>query len=513
MPGADASIAPWSADAELPAVPALRDDLTADVCVVGAGIAGLSTAARIAEEGLTVVVLDREGIGAGETGRTTAHLTAAIDTRFRHLERLHGSEGARLAAASHTAAIQMIALRAQRAAQRCRFEWVDGYLFDREDGDPDALREEADAARRAGLAAEMVAPPLPFATGPCVRFARQAQLHPLCYLGALAAEVRGGRGRILRAEATDFEDGEPAVVRTRSGPSVRARSLVVATDSPVNDRVVIHTKQPSSRTYAIAFASPERFPRGLFWDTEDPYHYLRLARIGPDPGETVLIVGGEDHRTGEADDAARRFDVLEAWTRERVPDLGRVSHRWSGQVQEPVDGLAFVGRNPGDRHVYVATGFGGNGITHGTLAGVVLTELILGRPSAWARVYEPGRVSLRAAPRFLRENAKTAAHYAELVTGGDVGDEEEIAPGEGAIVRHGVRKVAVHRDESGILHRRSAYCTHLGCVVAWNGAERTWDCPCHGSRFDVEGAVIHGPAVEPLATVEESAPTARPVTA
>jgi nitrite reductase/ring-hydroxylating ferredoxin subunit len=336
-------------------------------------------------------------------------------------------------------------------------------------------------------------------------------VHALRYLGALAAEVRGGRGRIFRAEATEFEDGEPTTVRTRSGFCVRARSLVVATDSPVNDRFVIHTKQSSSRTYAIAFATPGRFPRGLFWDTLDPYHYLRLGRVGPDPGEDVLIVGGEDHRIGEADDPERRYDVLEAWTRERIASLGRVTHRWSGQVQEPVDGLAFIGRNPGDRHVYVATGFSGNGITHGTLAGDLLTDLILGRPNEWAAVYEPGRISLRAAPGFLRENAKTAGHYAELVSGGDVDDEQEIAPGEGAIVRRGLRKVAVHRDLAGELHERSAFCTHLGCVVAWNGAEHTWDCPCHGSRFGVDGEVVHGPATAPLAPVDQTSPSPRPV--
>ncbi len=508
------SSSPWAAGTALPGVPALHEDLTTEVCVVGAGIAGLATAARIAAEGLSVVVLDRVGIGAGETGRTTAHLTCALDARFRRLERFHGPEGARRAAASHAAAIEMIAAQTARAPEECWFEWVDGYLFDPEGGDADALHEEAEAARRAGLdVEELAAPPLPFATGRCLRFPRQAQVHALRLLEALAAQVRGGRGRIFRAEATEFEDGEPATVRTSEGLRVRARSLVIATDTPINNRFAIHTKQASSRTYAIAFPPPAGFPRGLFWDTLEPYHYVRRARVGPDPGGEVLMVGGEDHRTGEAEDADARYERLEAWARDRIGGLGRVTHRWSGQVQEPVDGLAFIGRNPGDGHVYVATGFSGNGITHGTLAGVLLADLVLGRPNDWASVYEPGRISLRAAPSFLRENVKTAGHYAELASGGDVEDEEQIARGQGAIVRRGLRKVAVYRDPSGELHERSAHCTHLGCVVAWNGAERTWDCPCHGSRFDVDGNVVHGPAVAPLAAVDDPKPDPRPVPA
>lgn len=511
MSRAGASSPPWTAGADLPAMPDLQHDVTADVCVVGAGIAGLSVAAELAEEGLTVVVLDREGIASGETGRTTAHLTAAMDSRFRHLERMHGPEGARLAAASHTAAVERIAARAGRASVDCRFERVDGYLFDPSGTDPEALAEEAAAARRAGLDVEELAQaPVPFATGHCLRFPAQGQVHAQRYLLALAADVRG---RMFRADATSFEDGEPTIVRTRTGHAVRARSLVIATDSPVNDRVVLHTKQASYRTYAIACEGADAFPRGLFCDTLDPYHYVRRARIGEDPGREVLIVGGEDHRTGDADGPEGCWDALEAWCRDRAPALGRVLYRWSGQVQEPVDGLAYIGRNPGDQNVYVATGFGGNGMTHGTVAGRLIADLVLGRPNEWEAVYQPGRITARAATEFLRENAKTAARYADLVTPGDVADEEQIAAGEGAIVRRGLQKVAVYRDAAGLLHRCSAHCTHLGCVVAWNAAERTWDCPCHGSRFDVEGRVLHGPANGPLAEVEEPASVGKPATA
>jgi glycine/D-amino acid oxidase-like deaminating enzyme/nitrite reductase/ring-hydroxylating ferredoxin subunit len=508
------SASPWDADEDLPALTPMHEDVSTDVCVVGAGIAGLSVAAELAERGLSVVVLDRHGLAAGETRRTTAHLTAVLDHRYERLERMHGEDGARLAAASHMQAIDLIERRTAHGPLDCHFVRTDAHLFDPIDAEPTALPQEAEAARRAGLLVDELAPgPLPFRAGVCLRFRDQAQVHPIRYALLLASVVRAARGRFFRADANRFEDGEPAVVQTVQGHSVRARFVVVATDTPVNDRFVIHTKQASYRTYAIAAEPPDRFPRGLFWDTLDPYHYVRCARVGPEPGRDALIVGGEDHRTGAAEDEESRFRSLEAWAQANIPGLGRVTERWSGQVQEPVDGLAFIGRNPGDRHVYVATGFSGNGITYGTIAGRLIADLVLDQPNDWARLYEPGRVKLRAAGEFVRENATTAAHYAELVTPGEAGDETEIAPGQGAVLREGLQKVAVYRDEAGGLHRRSAFCTHLGCVVAWNTAERTWDCPCHGSRFDVDGGVVHGPAVSPLTAVEEAKPTAKPVLA
>jgi glycine/D-amino acid oxidase-like deaminating enzyme/nitrite reductase/ring-hydroxylating ferredoxin subunit len=503
----EAASTPW--DDGIPArLPLLDADLSADVVVIGAGIAGLSTAAHLAEAGLRVVALDRAGVGAGETGRTTAHLTAVLDARFVRLERLHGAEGARIVAASHAAAIADIERRA--SAFDCGFRRVDAFLFE-EDGDSrDALLAEADAARRAGVQVEVMArAPLPFDTAACLRFPDQAQVHPLLYLQALARTVVSRGGRLHRAEAARFEDGDTVRVETSGGFAVTGRSLVVATDSPVNDRVVIHTKQPSYRTYAIAFEKAGDVASGLFWDTADPYHYVR--RTGTGPGDR-LIVGGEDHRTGQEDDAEARYGRLEEWARRRFRSLGPVVHRWSGQVQEPVDGLAYIGRNPGDRHVYVATGFSGNGMTHGALAGRILSDLVLGREGPWAKLYDPGRIRWRAVPAFVRENANTAAQYADLVTGGEVDDVGDVAPGEGAVVRDGLTKTAVYRDEAGVVHACSAICPHLGCVVAWNGGEKTWDCPCHGSRFDVDGAVLHGPANSPLGEAAPDAPAARPAT-
>jgi nitrite reductase/ring-hydroxylating ferredoxin subunit len=277
---------------------------------------------------------------------------------------------------------------------------------------------------------------------------------------------------------------------------------VVATHTPVNDRVVVHTKQAAYRTYVLAArVLPRSVVRALYWDMEEPYHYARCHETGAGP--TWLIVGGEDHKTGQADDAVARQRRLESWMRDHFPTAGPVEFRWSGQVFEPNDGLGLIGRNPGDAdNVYVATGFAGNGMTHGAIAGLLLTDLILGRANPWADVYDPGRVTLRAVGEFARENLNVVAQYADHFTPGEVESAEDIPLGRGAIVRDGLKKLAVYRDTAGALHGRSAHCTHLGCVVAWNSGEGTWDCPCHGSRFATDGRALSGPATEPLAEVE-----------
>jgi Rieske Fe-S protein len=249
----------------------------------------------------------------------------------------------------------------------------------------------------------------------------------------------------------------------------------------------------------------------LYWDTPDPYHYIRLqevdARLDPARLDDILIVGGEDHKTGQEDDADERFKCLEDWTRERFPMVKSIDFRWSGQVMEPVDYMGFIGRNPGvDEHIYIATGDSGNGITHGTIAGMLLSDLILGKENPWEKLYDPSRKTLRAAGEFLKENLNVAAQYADWARQSEVGSYDEIEPGSGAVVRRGTSKVAVFKDEQGTIHERSAVCTHLYCIVNWNTAERTWDCPCHGSRFDPYGNVVNGPAISPLEAVKSESP-------
>jgi glycine/D-amino acid oxidase-like deaminating enzyme/nitrite reductase/ring-hydroxylating ferredoxin subunit len=502
----------WVATAEVPAHSLLNENTHADVCIVGAGIAGMTTAYLLAREGKSVVVLDDGRIGGGMTERTTAHLSNAIDDRYFEIERLHGEKGARLAAQSHTAAIDRIEAIIAEEAIDCEFERLDGYLFVPPGESKEVLERELKAAHRAGLTeVEQVerAPMAAFDTGSCLRFPRQAQFHPLKYLSGLSRAIERDGGRIFTGtHASTMEGGAQARVETSDGFVITADAIVIATNTPVNDIVTIHTKQAPYASYVIGARVPGgSVTRALYWDTPDPYHYVRVQSVSSEDGNhyDVLIVGGEDHKTGQEENGHERHARLEAWARERFPQIEGIEFRWSGQVMEPVDGVAFIGRNPGDpRNVYIATGDSGMGMTHGTIAGILITDLIMKRECSWAPLYDPSRITLRAPLEYVKENLNVAAQYVEdYLTGGDVDSAEEIAAGEGAIIRRGLTKVAAYRDEQGALHECSALCPHLGCVVSWNGVEKTWDCPCHGSRFDHQGRVINGPANSGLASLEE----------
>jgi glycine/D-amino acid oxidase-like deaminating enzyme/nitrite reductase/ring-hydroxylating ferredoxin subunit len=505
----DQSRSVWMDTTEVPVESALTDRTSADVCIVGAGIAGMTTAYLLAREGKSVVVLDDGPIGGGMTERTTAHLVNALDDRYFELERLHGEEGARLAAESHTAAINAIEAIVQQEAIDCEFERLDGYLFVPPRESQKVLDDELEAVHKAGLTDIEKVERVPwdsYDTGPALRFPNQAQFHPLKYLAGLAEAIKLKRGRIYtQTHATEIEGGKQARIDTTGGGVVNAAAVVVATNTPVNDLIAIHTKQAAYQTYVIGARIPKgSVTRGLYWDTPDPYHYIRIETIGKGAkAYDVLIVGGEDHKTGQQNDANKRFGALERWTRHRFPMVEGIEYRWSGEVMEPIDGLAFIGRNPMDKdNVFIATGDSGNGMTHGTIAGILLTDLIMGRKNAWSSIYDPSRITLKALPEFARENLNVAMQYTDLVVAGDVDSVDEIKLGAGAIVSHGLSKIAAYRDPEGQVHEFSAVCPHLGCIVKWNSMENTWDCPCHGSRYDALGKVIQGPANSDLAEVE-----------
>ena len=500
---------PWPTTAAPPRFAALTKDAAADVCIVGAGIAGLSTAYLLARQGKSVIVLDDGPIASGQTQRTTAHLSNAIDDRYVEIEKIHGHDGARLAAESHTAAIDRIEAIAQAEGVECDFLRLDGYLFTPPDESTEILDQECEAARRAGLTdVELVdrAPIESFNTGRALRFPRQGQFHPLKYLTGLARAIQSHGGQIFcDTHVSRVDGGEAAHIQIKDGPTVTADAVVVATNTPINDLVAIHTKQAPYISYAIAGRVPRgSVTRALYWDTLEYYHFVRLQPLSAD--DDLLIVGGEDHKEGQADDGPRRWANLEQWAREHFPMLGAIEHRWSGMVMETIDGLAFIGRNPLDKeNVYIVTGDSGMGMTHGTIAGILLTDLIVGRENPWNAIYDPSRKPVwgMAWKEYLMENVNVAKQYArDWLTGGDVASVDEIPRGRGAVVRRGMRKIAAYRDEHGGLHECSAVCSHLGCIVHWADASKTWDCPCHGSQFDPFGQVINGPANTPLEPVE-----------
>jgi glycine/D-amino acid oxidase-like deaminating enzyme/nitrite reductase/ring-hydroxylating ferredoxin subunit len=487
--------------------PSLLEDAMAKVCIVGAGIAGLTTAYLLNRAGHSVIVVDDGPIAGGETGRTTGHLSNAIDRRYFSIERLHGQKGARLVAESHSQAIEAIENIIATERIDCDFERLNGYLFVPAGASTEILHQELEAAHRAGLLEVSLLPRAPlecFNTGPCVCFPGQAQFHPLKYMTALAAVIEQRGGRIFTGtHATNIEGGPTASVQT-NGPTVHSDYVVVATNTPVNDLVAIHTKQAAYRSYVVGARIPQAsVTRALFWDTGDPYHYLRIHRHSIQ-NKDLLMVGGEDHKTGQADDSVKRFGRLEEWAKARFPMIEGFDYHWSGQVMESVDGLAYIGANPMDAaNVFIATGDCGMGMTHGTIAGILLTELILGHDHAWKALYDPSRITAGAVADFTRETLNFGAQYKDWLTPGDVSSTDAIPLGSGAVIRRGLSKVAVYRHSNGSLEEFSAVCPHLGCIVGWNSTEQTWDCPCHGSRFDVSGRVLNGPAIVGLDPVTE----------
>jgi glycine/D-amino acid oxidase-like deaminating enzyme/nitrite reductase/ring-hydroxylating ferredoxin subunit len=481
-----------------------QGETPADVCVVGAGIAGLTTAYLLAGEGKKVVVLDEGPIGSGQTGRTSAHLASAIDDRFQEIERILGKEASRIQYESHAAAIDRIEQIARNEGIECDFKRLNAYLFPLPTDPPDFLDKELAAAHRAGFSDSEKATRITLAgyeTGPCIRFGNQARFHPLKYLIGLARalEKRGGTiytgCRVKDVQGSDPKKNQPARATIDDGPSaVLADAIVVATNTPapINDWFGIYTKQASYRTYLVAMqVPPGSVTDALYWDSGDPYHYVRLE--APD----LLLVGGEDHKTGHGPQGEQPFERLIAWTKEKFPMAGAVKYRWSGQVQEPADGPAFIGRAlTANENVYVITGDSGMGLTHGTLGAMLITDLIVGRPNDWEKVYDPGRKEFNT--EFVKENVDVIAQYKDFLTPWQVRSPDELKPGQGAVMREGLSKVAAYKDDAGRVHKHSAVCTHLQCVVRWNGIERSWDCPCHGSRFDPLGKVVMGPAIDDL---------------
>lgn len=494
-------------EVKLPTFPTLNENLYTDVCIVGAGISGLTCAYTLLQQGKSVVILDQNLGENSQTMRTTAHLSWALDDRYFDIEKLFGEEGSALAAESHSKAINFIEEIVLKEKIDCHFERVNGYLFAVDQEEVKTLDKEFTAITKIGKEIHKL-DQVPFNSAskamPCLQFPKQAQFHIGKYMqGLLEAVVRLG-GRVYdQTHVNQIEENAVVIVKTDSGCAVEAHSVIVATCTPINDRVYIHTKQSAYRTYVIAASVPKgSIPKGLYWDTLDPYHYIRLEVDLNHPDLEWLIIGGEDHKTGQDADIEERYQNLEKWAHVYFPKVENFTYHWSGQVYEPIDSLAFIGRNPGNKNIYIVTGDSGNGMTHGTIAGLLLPDLILGAKNPWESLYDPSRKTIAAVSEFMEENLNVLMQYKDWLTPGDVQTITNLEVDEGVILRRGLKKIAVFKDKEGKLFFNSAFCPHLGGCVRWNSGEKSWDCPCHGSRFDAKGKVIVGPAVSDLSPCE-----------
>ncbi|PYR79268.1 MAG: FAD-dependent oxidoreductase [Acidobacteria bacterium] len=497
----------WIDSESLPRFPKLARDERADVVVVGGGITGLTAAFLLTRAGRSVAVLERDRCARIDTGHTSAHVTMVTDMRLSDLVKSFGRDHAQAVWDAGLAAIAQIDDIVRSEAIDCGFAWVPNYVHapglmssNVEDVD---FREEARIAAELGFDAEFVAD-VPVMGQPGVRYDNQARFHPRMYLAGLARAIEKAGGRIYEhSEACEFND-QPLSV-TANGCTITCGDVMLATHTPLtgNSNIAVammfQSKLALYTSYVVAGRAPHRrVPDALFSDTADPYHYLR---VDPHRDYDVVIFGGEDHKTGQATDTDACYARLERDLRVLIPDVA-VTHRWSGQVIETPDGLPYLGRNA--EHQYSATGFAGNGMTFGTLGAMIAVDGILGRANPWTDLFETGRTKVRHSLwDYVREN-KDYPYYLirDRFAGAEGRTLRSLKRGEGRILDLNGTRVAAYRDEDGKAVLRSPTCTHLGCEVAWNGAERTWDCPCHGSRFKPDGEVIAGPAESPLPEIE-----------
>lgn len=501
----------WSISARLPQYAALTEDVSADVAVVGGGITGLTTAYLLANTGKRVVVLERERCASIDTGHTTAHLTMVTDARLRELVKAFGRDHAQAVWDAGLAAISTIEDIVSGNEIDAGFERVDGFLHAQMRGDEDkeaeGLKEDASLARELGFDVEFVHA-VPFLSRPGIRVSNQARFHPRAYLAGLAAALTALGGRIYEQSAVDDFTASPRALRA-NGHTVSCEDVVIATHNPIvglAESNVFQSKLSLYTSYVVGGRWPHgALPDALWWDTASPYNYLRVQ---PDGEDDVVIFGGNDHKTGQQRDTEGCYERLEQRLKALIPRI-EITYRWSGQVIETTDGLPYIGQSA--EHQYTATGYAGNGMTFGTLAGVMIADAIAGRTNPWADLFDPGRKALtRGLWNYLKENVDYPYYMIrDRFAGADTRSLREVQRGEGKIVDHDGAKVAAFRDRAGVLTLRSAKCTHMGCTVAWNPAERTWDCPCHGSRFRPNGDVISGPATSPLEEVKSPSKDAR----
>lgn len=497
-PGPGDNLSFWVTSTPETAYPRLEPNLQVDVAVIGGGILGITAAYLLQQEGRSVAVIEGDRIARGVTGYTTAKISSSQHLIYSQLVKKFGEDGARVYGASNQAALERIAALVEELGIDCDFERQDNYVYTESASEVESVREEAQVAASLGLPADFVTEsPLPFPIAGAVRFTNQAQFHPRKYLLALAERIHGDGGYIFeQTTALDVDEGEPCKVVTDHG-SLIATDVIVATNMPFLDRGLFFTKVSPMRSYVVAgYVDRAAAPEGMHISAESP---TRSVRLIPDGDKRLLMLGGEGHKTGQEPDTEARYRRLEEDARTRF-GLTTIDYRWSSQDATPVDLVPYIGRmTRRSEHLFTGTGFRKWGMTNGTLAAMLLTDRIVGRDNPWAELYDSKRLDIpQSAEEFVKENANVAQHWIgdRIKTPGD--PLEDISPGEGTVIRRGGQSIAVYKEADDRLRGLSALCTHLACIVHFNNAEKSWDCPCHGSRFDLDGNVLQGPATRPL---------------
>ena len=478
--------------------PSLSGDFTVDAAIVGGGIVGITVAVLLKKAGARVAVLEANEIAKGVSGHTTAKITSAHGMIYHHLISHLNVDEARQYAAANQSALEFIAAFIAEDKISCDFTRTFACTYSPEEKDDKSLRDEAAASMKLGLPAgyvESASVPFPFKGGVC--FENQAFFHPRKYLLALAAGISGNGSHLFEhTRVMGVEEGNPCRVITDKGV-IKANQVIVATHFPILNRGLYFSKMIPRRSYAAAFQPRGEVPEGMYYSIAPPYHTFR--KHVTDTGDVYLLAGGEDHVTGKVRDTRARFDRLESFVRRHF-DVQSVRYRWSTQDNDSLDRIPFIGTHaPFSRRVYTATGFMGWGMTNGTAAAMILSDLIAGRDNPWASLFDPGRTSPYRTRDFVLRNMKVAGTFVrDHIKPGEKKSVSALSPGEGGIVQNGMKKMAAFKEKNGIAHVVSPRCTHMYCQLEWNNFEESWDCPCHGSRFTPGGSILHAPAVKDL---------------